>query len=490
MVQLKVNMMFSSKRFIFLTFSDIAIKASVIDVALKKPKVLFTDQKTLPEGVVFDEKIVDLVRFKEEVRSFLLRNKSNLKTRRIIFGINEQEVFFHKIDLTDGSGGKQDAISTFLSTRLPFSLQEASVRYLQKVKYSTQIVSIKFLLLSDLASIFESTGFVLVSLSPIPLACLNLLNEEIEPYLFVVIEDQSLQFALVVNQTIVFSASLKLIKTLESSKTLIVKTVKNLVEVEYSNHKKEHLSLRNVFVVGHEAEIIKIYLSEGNLKVEAIDLLKQFEAEDTSDLVNYIKNLFLSFAFDNELNFVGRKFTVGIEEANKLKMKTINFGLLAKTVVGFLVVILIIFGSGFIWQNVVTNKKVTQSVATVSPKTKKTIKPTSAAPVEKPVVEIPSQPPVAVINKQDYAVEVLNGTVTKGLAGQTKDFLTSKGYNVTAIGNATATNYEQTVIQAKVSKQAIVPDLTSTLAERYSVIRGDQLAENDRFDIIIIVGRK
>ncbi len=490
MIQLKVNMMFSSKRFIFLTFSDIAIKVSLIDVALKKPKIIFTDQKTLPEGVVFDEKIADFVRFKEEVRSFLLRNKSNLKTKKVVFGINEQEVFFHKIDLTDGSESKPEAISTFLNTRLPFTIQEASVRYLQKVKYSTAIISTKFLLLQDLASIFESTGFKLVSLSPIPLACLNLLNKEIEPYLFALIEDQSLQFALVINQTIVFSASLKLIKTLESSKTLIVKTIKNLVEVEYTNHKKEHLSLRNVFVVGNEAEIIKIFLSEENLKVETIDLLKQFEAEDTSDLVNYIKNLFLSFAFDNELNFVGRKFTSGIEEANKLKMKTINFGFLAKTVVGFLVVILIISSSGFIWQNVVTNKKGTQSVATVSPKVEKPVSTPSAVVVEKPVVDPPIQQSVTVINKQDYIIEVLNGTGTKGLAGQTKDFLTSKGFSVTTVGNAPTANYEQTVIQAKTSKQAIVSDLTSILSERYSVIRGDQLSENDRFDIIIIVGRK
>lgn len=489
MVQLKMNMLFSSKRFIFLTFSDIAIKGTVIDVALRKPKIIFTDQKTLPEGVVFDEKIVDFVRFKEEVRSFLLRNKSNLKTRKIIFGINEQEVFFHKIDLTDGSEGKQEAISTFLSTRLPFSLQEASVRYLQRIKYSTQIVSTKFLLLQDLASIFESTGFELVTLSPIPLACLNLLGKEIEPYLFILVEDQSLQFALVVNQTIVFSASLKLIKTLESSKSLIIKTIKNMVEFEYANHKKEHLSLRNVFVIGNEAEIIKIYLSEEDLKVETIDLLKQFTAEDTSDLVNYIKNLFLSFTFDNTLNFTGRKFTSGIEEVSKLKMKAINFGLLAKIAAVFVGIFLVIFAFGFIRQNLPTKNQIKKSVATVSPKIEKPVSTTSAA-IEKPVADPPTQPSVPVSNKQDYIIEVLNGTVTKGLAGQTKDFLTSKGYSVTTVGNAPSANYEQTVIQYKVSKEAIVSDLTSTLSERYSVIRGDQLNENDRFDIIIIVGRK
>ena len=187
---------------------------------------------------------------------------------------------------------------------------------------------------------------------------------------------------------------------------------------------------------------------------------------------------------------MGRKFTSGIEEANKLKMKTINFGFLAKTVVGFLVVILIISSSGFIWQNVVTNKKGTQSVATVSPKVEKPVSTPSAVVVEKPVVDPPIQQSVTVINKQDYIIEVLNGTGTKGLAGQTKDFLTSKGFSVTTVGNAPTANYEQTVIQAKTSKQAIVSDLTSILSERYSVIRGDQLSENDRFDIIIIVGRK
>src|SRR3970282_1271663 len=110
-----------------------------------------------------------------------------------------------------------------------FTLHEASVRYFQRVKNSTQIVSIKFLLLQDFVSIFENSGFELVSMSPLPLACLNLLVQETDPYLFVLIEDQSLLFAQVVNQTIVFSASLKLTTTLESSKASIVKTFKNLV---------------------------------------------------------------------------------------------------------------------------------------------------------------------------------------------------------------------------------------------------------------------
>ncbi len=483
-------MLFSGKKFIFLTFSDIALKAVLVDLASKKPKILFTDQKTLPDGVVFDEKIVDFARFKEEVRGFLLRNRANLKTRKVIFGINEQEVFFHRVDLSDSTENAQETISKFLINRLPFPLQEAGVKYRQKGKFGAQIVSIKFLLLQDLASIFENTGFELISLSPMPLACLNLLKTETEPFLFILVEDQSLQFALVVNKLIVFSASLKLIKTLESSKTLIVKTIKNLIDVEYSNHKKEHLSLRNVFVVGNEAEIIKIYLSEERLNVETIDLLKQFVAEDSSDLVNYLKNLVLSFAFNSELNFAGGRSAVGIHEAQQANLKPANFELLARVSVGFLGIALIIFVSGFIWQNLISNKKVRQSVATVSPKIKKPVSTTSVTTVEKQAVEPPAQVPVVVINKQDYSIEVLNGTSTKGLANQTKDFLTSKGYNVIAIGNATMANYEQTVIQAKASKQAILTDLTSTLSERYSIVRGDQLAETDRFDIIISVGRK
>src|SRR3989304_2526973 len=111
MLQFIVKMLLPSKRFIFLTFSDIAIKIAVVDLSSKKPKVVFTDQKSLPEGIVFDEKIVDFVRFKEEVRGFLLRNKPNLKARKIVFGINEQEVFFHKFDFSESTQGKQEAIS-------------------------------------------------------------------------------------------------------------------------------------------------------------------------------------------------------------------------------------------------------------------------------------------------------------------------------------------------------------------------------------------
>ncbi len=483
-------MLLSSKKFIFLTFSDLALKAVVIDLAFKKPKVIFTDQKTLPEGVVFDEKIADLVRFKEEVRGFLLRNKSNLKTRKIIFGINEQEVFFHKLDLSDSIVGKQETISKFLTINLPFSLQEACVKYLQRVKNSTQIVSTKFLLLRDFVSIFENSGFELVSMSPIPLACLNMLAKEAESYLFVLIEDQSLQFAQVINQTIVFSASLKLTTTLESSKELIVKTFKNLVKVAFTNHNKEQISLHNVFVVGSEAQIVKIYLAEEKLNVEVVDLLPRFKAEETSDLINYYKNLFLSIGTYNELNFTGKKFTGSIVEAHKKNREPLNLHSFVKVVAVLLGIILLIFAVGFIRENLFSKKQDNEIKTPVDQKAEKPASTPSAKIVEEPVEEPKSQPPVPIINKQDYTIEVLNGTGTKGLANQTKVFLVSRGYNVPAVGNAPTTNYEQTVLQYKASKEAILTDLTSTLSERYSVIRGDLLKENDQFDIIIIVGRK
>lgn len=483
-------MLFSNKRFIFLTFSDIAIKAVLIDLATKKPKIIFTDQKTLPEGVVFDEKVVDFVRFKEEVRNLLIRNKTSLKTKEIIFGINEQEVFFHKLDLAESNVGNQEAISKFLTENLPFPPAEASVKYLQKVKSIVQIVSAKTLVLQDLASIFENIGFELVSLAPVPLACLSLLSKEIEPYLFVLSEDQSLQFALVVKQTIVFSASLKLVKTVESSKTLITKTIKNLIEVEYLNHKKEHLSLRNIFVVGHEAEIIKIYLADENLKVETVDLLKKFDAEDTSDLVNYHKNLLLSFSYDDNLNFAGKKFLPGISEANKINVKSVNFRSLGKITAIFLGAILILLVINLVSKNLLGVIHTKKAPVTVTRKFEKIASKSASAAAKKIVVVPPVQAPPPTINKQDYVIEVLNGTNVTGLAGKTKTFLTTEGYNVIATGNADSNNYDQTVIQIKASKEAILADLTSTLSERYSVIRGDNLAESNRFDIIIFVGRK
>ncbi|MEM7798052.1 MAG: LytR C-terminal domain-containing protein [Chloroflexota bacterium] len=64
----------------------------------------------------------------------------------------------------------------------------------------------------------------------------------------------------------------------------------------------------------------------------------------------------------------------------------------------------------------------------------------------------PEAPPVTIENLIDRVLEeeatigVYNGTQTFGLAGETQDYLTAKGVNVTVIGNADSSQYPTTRI--------------------------------------------
>lgn len=475
--------MFLEKKFIFLTFSDFAVKAVVIEVTSKKPKVIFSDKHLLPEEIVIDEKIKDSTRFKEEVRKFLLQNKESFKTKKVIFGINEQEVYFSTFATKDKTGVERESLAKHLETLLPFNFREAVVRFSEKERGSLQLVITRASLLRDLSSIFTNTGFSLVSFSALPLAGLDLLKDEAEPYLFILEEDQSLQFGLVIEKTLVFSSSLKLNKTLQSSKSEIVKTIKRIIDQEYETHKLQNLILHNIFIVGSQAEIIKVLLNSEKLRVEVVDLFKKFSSGSASDWAGYSKALLISFAAFNPLNFNPRSL-IQIQEAKVIKRATLNRRWLVFTLAAVVVLAMTISGFNLFNQYLFTNKQAVKTLKTISASSSPQLK--IATRTSQPL----QPPPAPPLNKADYTIEVLNGTNTPQLASKAKDFLVSQGYKVVAIGNAATADYQQTVIQIKPSKQAIGSVLTATLQARYSVITGNPLAESTAQDVIITIGKK
>lgn len=86
-------------------------------------------------------------------------------------------------------------------------------------------------------------------------------------------------------------------------------------------------------------------------------------------------------------------------------------------------------------------------------------------------------------------IEVLNGSGTQGEASKMASFLKSKGYSITATGNADAFDYTKTVIQLKKSKNQYAAQLKKDLLTAYPVDPTIQtLAESSIADAIVIVG--
>lgn len=95
------------------------------------------------------------------------------------------------------------------------------------------------------------------------------------------------------------------------------------------------------------------------------------------------------------------------------------------------------------------------------------------------------------VDKSEPKIRVLNGSGKTGAAAALKDFLEDKDYQVTAIGNAESSDFEQTELRFKEGFGKFQESLISDLSDDYSVkISSEGLSDSDDVDIEIIVGSK
>lgn len=104
----------------------------------------------------------------------------------------------------------------------------------------------------------------------------------------------------------------------------------------------------------------------------------------------------------------------------------------------------------------------------------------------------PAATPGATIDKTKASIRVLNGSGKAGEASRARDFLDSKGYKVTSVGNATeGFDFPQTVIRLKAAFSDFGQALVSDLADRYSAkVDSQTLSSTDSADIEVVIGSK
>jgi len=109
-------------------------------------------------------------------------------------------------------------------------------------------------------------------------------------------------------------------------------------------------------------------------------------------------------------------------------------------------------------------------------------------PSPTPVAVSPSPTPEPSPDLTTYKIQVLNGTATAGLAGETGDELESVGFTEVAAGNADGSDYEETIIAVKKEvPESVRAVLVSTLSA-YQITVDESLAEDNDYDIIITLG--
>jgi hypothetical protein len=119
----------------------------------------------------------------------------------------------------------------------------------------------------------------------------------------------------------------------------------------------------------------------------------------------------------------------------------------------------------------------------------------SATPSPTPIPTIePTITPTPTIDSKlkrgDLKVSIQNGTDKTGYAKETADFLESKGYKNIAKSNADKDNYEKTIIKVKDSKKNYLPLLSSDLKDKFDTSTVETLDAEDKYDVIVILGKK
>lgn len=111
------------------------------------------------------------------------------------------------------------------------------------------------------------------------------------------------------------------------------------------------------------------------------------------------------------------------------------------------------------------------------------------------VVEVASPSPEATaganFDKSKVKVRVLNGSGKAGVASSAKDFIESKGYKVTSVGNASNYDFTQTVVKLKAALASFKDAITADLSGKYSVsVSREALEATDSADMEVTVGSK
>lgn len=102
----------------------------------------------------------------------------------------------------------------------------------------------------------------------------------------------------------------------------------------------------------------------------------------------------------------------------------------------------------------------------------------------------PTSAPEAV-KREDFSIQVLNGSGKAGEAAKMKKFLEDKGYTVTDVGNADSSDFEKTAILTKKDKESLLEFLKRDLEGEYTIGTAEAtLSEASSYDVRITVGKE
>ena len=112
----------------------------------------------------------------------------------------------------------------------------------------------------------------------------------------------------------------------------------------------------------------------------------------------------------------------------------------------------------------------------------------TATPAPDATPEATAEPEVSL---EDYDVQVQNGSGVAGRAGDVAEALEDAGFDGVGTANASSYDYTDTEVNLKADTPDSVFDaIKEALEGDYEVVKGDELDEDDDYDVIVVVGEK
>lgn len=477
-------MLFGPK-FVTLTFTDTAIKAAAARPSRGGFKISHLAKKALPAGTVFNGNVTNADLFREAIKAFFLENFDSLKTRSLVLGLNEQEVFLTGISFPQKPKDLGSKIKEAITPNLPYEPKTAAITYKEVSANTYQVAVTKSDTLRFLSGVFKEAGFSLKAIVPPPLVFPRLAETKQEAFLFVSSEED-LVYSLVVKNAVVFTSTLYLKKPLVEDEKEIITTASEIIGLE--RERLGETPLKNVFIHGKNADFLKGFFVNNNFDVQIISTTDKWAQQIGYDVVDFARVLALS-TYDSSVLAFPKVDSITTVQSSDSSIKKKSYGPLY-----FIFLLLAVGAAGIIFfGSEVKNlffKGDRAEVETTTPKASTG----STVPKAKEVTEsgkneaTSSAETAKQIDKSEFKVQVLNGSGEIGAAGSARDFLVAKGYNVVSVGNADNFNYSITTVRIKSSKKGVSDLLTKDLRERYDVDIDSPLTEGEQFDIIIIIG--
>jgi hypothetical protein len=99
--------------------------------------------------------------------------------------------------------------------------------------------------------------------------------------------------------------------------------------------------------------------------------------------------------------------------------------------------------------------------------------------------------PTKTVDLKKYEIEILNGSGVAGEASKQKDSLETAGFTISSIGNASNSDYKNTVIKAKTEvDKAFIAKLKSALESAFTVGDAEVLSDDSPVPVVVILGAK